>query len=91
MREKCITSSCPSLVTRYPLYLMSVIPNRDATKKYQGCRQISNYCILIDVLLHMMPHIVIYNQLGVPEIFCKDLKGAAKQKRLKNTALCTTT
>ncbi len=35
----------------------------------------------------MMPHIVIFNQLGVPPIFFKDLKGAAKQKRLKNTDL----
>ncbi len=34
-----------------------------------------------------MPHIVIYNQLGVPPNFFKDLKGAAKQKRLKNIGL----
>ncbi len=31
--------------------------------------------------------IVIYNKLGVPPIFFKGLKGAANQKRLKNTAL----
>ncbi len=31
--------------------------------------------------------IVIFNQLGVPSNFFKDLKGAANQKRLKNTAL----
>ncbi len=31
--------------------------------------------------------IVISNQLGVPPNFLKDLRGAANQKRLKNTAL----
>ncbi len=31
--------------------------------------------------------IVIFNQLGVPQNFFKDLKGAANKKRLKNTAL----
>jgi hypothetical protein len=31
--------------------------------------------------------IVIFSQLGVPPDFFKDLKGAATQKRLKNTVL----
>jgi hypothetical protein len=39
----------------------------------------------------MMPHIVIYNQLGVPPNFFKNLKGAMKQKRLKNTGLVVAT
>jgi hypothetical protein len=40
-----------------------------------------------DGLLHKLAPIVIFNQLGVPPIFLKDLKGAANQKRLKNTDL----
>jgi hypothetical protein len=35
----------------------------------------------------MMPQIFIFNQVREPQNLFKDLKGAAKQKRLKNTGL----
>ncbi len=59
-----------------------MIPNRgaavhkDAVKRCQGYRQSWNYCLFVDVLLHR-----------VPPNFSKDLKGAANQKSLRNTAL----
>jgi hypothetical protein len=70
-----------------------VIPNRGdvthlgATKIRQGCRQFLIYCLLIDILVHMMPKIIIFNQVRVRPNLFKDLKGATKQKRLKNTGV----
>ncbi len=56
-------------------------------KRCLGCRQIWNSYLFIDVLLHRAPKFVFFNQLMVPPIFLKDLRGAASQKRLKNTAI----
>jgi hypothetical protein len=50
-------------------------------------RQIRNYCILLMFYYTRCHQIVIFNQLGVPPKFFKDLKGVANQKRLKNTDL----
>ncbi len=33
----------------------SVIPNRGAARRCHGCRQVLNYCLFIDVLLHSVP------------------------------------
>ncbi len=52
-----------------------VIPNQctaehlGATKKCQGCGQIWYYCLCIDVLLHKVRHILIFNPAGVPPNF----------------------
>jgi hypothetical protein len=62
-----------------------VIPNRGAVKRCQGCRQIWSYCLCIEVLLHkVQPNCHFYPIRGAAKVF-KGLKGAANQKRLKNT------
>ncbi len=70
-----------------------VIPNRGAAahkgaaKRCQGCRQVLNYCLFIDILLHEVSLNFHFNELGMPPIFFTELKGAVNQKRLKNTGL----
>ncbi len=70
-----------------------VIPNRDAAahqgvaRRCQGCRQIWNYCLFIGVLLYKVPPSYPFlNNRGAAKFF-KGLKGAANQKRQKNTGL----
>jgi hypothetical protein len=66
-----------------------VISKRGAKKRCQRYRQIWNNYFIIDVLLRKCLQIVIFNQLEVPPNFLNGLKGAANQKRLKNTGLGT--
>ncbi len=54
-----------------------------AAKRCQGCRQIWNYCLFIDVLQQRVPLIVIFNPAWVPPNNLKDLKGAVKQKKVE--------
>ncbi len=52
------------------------VPQRDD----RGAAKFKITTFFIDVLLHMMPHIVIYNQLGVPPIFLKILRVPRSKK-----------
>jgi hypothetical protein len=62
----------PRAVTAMP---STVIPNQraaahwGAVKRCQGCRQIWNCYLFIDVLVQRVPQIVIFNPAEVPPIF----------------------
>ncbi len=63
-----------------------------------GCRkEVSgtppNFELLAFLMFYYIGYrkIVIFNQLGVPPNFLKDLRGAANQKRLKNTDIIAIT
>jgi hypothetical protein len=43
-----------------------------------------NELLFMDVLLHSMPQIIIFNQVRVPQNFFKDLMGAVNQKKVEN-------
>ncbi len=66
-----------------------MIPNRgaaahlSAAKSCQGCTQIGNNCLFIDVLLHRLPKIKLS---GVLPIFYRP-EECREQKRLENTDL----
>jgi hypothetical protein len=60
----------------------------DSQPGCQGCCQIWNYCLFINVLLHRVPKIVIFYQVRLPPNF-QSPEGCRKLKRLKNTGLAT--
>ncbi len=67
----------------------AVIPNRVPRHTWVPQRDVrgASKFGITDVLLHKVPPHCHFNQLGVLPNFFKGLKGAANQKRLKNTDL----
>jgi hypothetical protein len=56
-------------------------------KELPGVQPNLDYCLFIDVLLHKVPQNCHFLPIRGAAKFFIDLKGAANQKRLKNTAL----
>ena len=56
-------------------------------RSVRGAAEFEITAFLLMFYYIMRHQIVIFNQLGVPPIFFKELRGAVSQERLKNTAL----
>jgi hypothetical protein len=66
----------------------SIDSNSECGKEVSGVTPNLEFLSFLMIFYYIRcSHIVIFNQLRVPPIFFKDLKGYANQKRLKNTGL----